>query len=73
MTKNKLAIILTARRKNLILEQTLNAIYKQTILPEQLIIVLAEKEKINYLPKLKTKVIYSKIKKDKGVPKTNAL
>ncbi len=62
MTKNKLAIILTARRKNLILEQTLNAIYKQTILPEQLIIVLAEKEKINYLPKLKTKVIFSKIK-----------
>ena len=62
MTKNKLAIILTARRKNLILEQTLNAIYKQTILPKQLIIVLAEKEKINYLPKLKTKVIYSKIK-----------
>ena len=49
MIKNKLAIILTARKNNLILEQTINAIYKQNI-PKQLII-LAEKEKINFLKK----------------------
>ena len=53
MIKNKLAIILTARKNNLILEQTINAIYKQTVLPKQLIIILAEKEKINFFKKNK--------------------
>ena len=62
MIKNKLAIILTARKNNFILEQTINAIYKQSVLPKQLIIILAEKEKINFSTKIKTKVIYSKIK-----------
>ena len=62
MIKNKLAIILTARKNNLILKRTINAIYKQTVLPKQLIIILAENKKINFLKKIKTKVIYSKIK-----------
>ena len=60
--RSKLAIILTARKKNFILEQTIKAIYKQSVLPEQLIIILAEKENINFSTKIKTKVVYSKIK-----------
>jgi hypothetical protein len=62
MKKNKIAIILTARKRNSVLNQTINAIYKQTVLPNQLIIVLATKEKINFSTKIKTKVVYSKIK-----------
>ena len=62
MIKNKIAIILTARKRNSVLNQTINAIYKQTVLPNQLIIVLATKEKINFSTKIKTKVVYSKIK-----------
>lgn len=62
MTKNKIAIILTAREKNHVLDKAINAIYKQTILPDQLIIVLTTKEKINFFKKIKTKIIYSKIK-----------
>jgi len=62
MIKNKIAIILTALKKNSVLDKTINAIYKQTVLPNQLIIVLATEEKINCLKKIKTKIIYSKIK-----------
>ena len=43
MIKNKLAIVLTAKKYNDILAKALEAIYKQTILPQQLIIVLTEK------------------------------
>jgi len=62
MIKNKIAIILTARKKNSVLNQSINAIYKQTVLPSQLIIVLATEEKMNCLKKIKTRIIYSKIK-----------
>ena len=62
MIKNKLAIILTAKKYNDILAKALEAIYKQTILPQQLIIVLTEKENFTVPKKINTKVIYSKIK-----------
>ena len=62
MIKNKLAIILTAKKYNNILKKSLEAIYKQKVLPQQLIIVLTEKVNLVIPKKIKSKVIYSKIK-----------
>ncbi len=62
MIKNKLAIILTAKKYNNILKKSLEAIYKQKVLPQQLIIVLTEKVNFVVPKKIKSKIIYSKIK-----------
>ena len=62
MIKNKLAIILTAKEYNNILKKSLEAIYKQKVLPQQLIIVLTEKVNLVVPKNIKSKVIYSKIK-----------
>ena len=62
MIKNKLAIILTAKKYNNILKKSLEAIYKQEVLPQQLIIVLTEKANLVVPKRIKSKLIYSKIK-----------
>lgn len=62
MIKNKLAIILTAKKYNNILKKALEAIYNQTVMPQQIIIVMTEKENFTVPKKTNTRIIYSKIK-----------
>ena len=62
MIKNKLAIILTAKKYNDILKKSLEAIYKQAVLPQQLIIILTEKGNFKVPKKINARIIYSKIK-----------
>jgi hypothetical protein len=59
---NHFAIIITAKKYNNILSKALKAIYKQTVLPQQLIIVLAETGKIIIPKNIQSRVVYSKIK-----------
>ena len=59
---NHFAIIITAKKYNNILNKALKAIYKQTVLPQQLIIVLAETGKAIIPKNIKSRVVYSKIK-----------
>ena len=59
---NHFAIIITAKKYNNILRRALKAIYKQTILPQQLIIVLAETGKLTIPKKISSRIIYSRIK-----------
>ena len=60
--KNQLAIIIPALKNSDNLQRTLKAIYNQTILPDQLIIILSTKEKITLSKKINNKIIYSKVK-----------
>ena len=62
MKNNHFAIIITAKKYNNILKKALKAIYKQTILPQQLIIVLAETGKLTIPKKISSRIIYSRIK-----------
>ena len=59
---NYLAIIITAKKNNNVLRKALKAIYKQTVLPQQLIIVLAETGKIIIPRNIQSRVVYSQIK-----------
>ena len=60
--KNQLAIIIPALKNNNNLQRTLKAIYNQTVLPDQLIVILTTKEKITLSKKINNKIIYSRIK-----------
>ena len=59
---NHFAIIIAAKKYNNILREALKAIYKQTVLPQQLIIVLAETGKLTIPKKISSRIIYSRIK-----------
>ena len=59
---NNFAIIITAKRYNKILKKSLEAIYKQTVLPQQLVVVLAETGKLIIPNKIRSKIVYSQIK-----------
>jgi hypothetical protein len=60
--KNHLAIIIPAQENNDHLQKTIKSIYNQTILPDQLIIILSTKDKITLSKKIDNKIVYSKVK-----------
>ena len=59
MIKNKLAIILTAKEYNNILKKSLEAIYKQKVLPQQLIIVFTAVIQLLFLNENESLLSYS--------------